>query len=345
MAMRFMPKAYKRAVSCDSLRPLVGLVAKVVALLLSFALVGISALQILAVWPTGDDTATWPDRSTIFSVRAGETGFVSDRRHTGESETFHAFTVTTHIQTFDFENETVEVRLSVTADRSWIEAHSREFPEARLRLSVWGLSEEAVIADRTAREFLANTNEDIDFDLTWEFVRKVSTFQMDPSSFPLDTLRNSFTLNIRWMQSDGRVFPDNDPPVFVAWGLELANANAGWKANATLSSHQRTELRQRLTVSIARENGRIAQAAVYALALFAVAVIVASLVVVRMRDAKSEHWEDVGALAALAIAVPTIRTLLPPPAVDVTTLLDAVFLLIFSIIISALLIRFSSFIK
>lgn len=319
--------------------------AKLFVLLLCFALILVSLLQVHSAWPVDRETDTTRNSSTELLVRAGETVLVADRRQADESEPTHSFSITTHIERFDFDRETVEISLSVIGYRSWLEKHSKGFPNARLRIFVSGFGQGGFVAERTAAEFLNDTNQDIDFEIPWEVGRASTSFEMNPSSFPLDTLRKSFTLDVRWMQSDGRVFPDNDPPVYVAWGLELTTPNAGWEVDANLSSHPRNELKKRLSLSIERESGRVAQAAVYAVALLLVAIIIASLTLVRMRDTDSEHWEDIGALAALAIAVPTIRSLLPHPAVNVTTLLDTFFLLIFSIIVSALLIRFSSFLK
>lgn len=82
----------------------------------------------------------------------------------------------------------------------------------------------------------------------------------------------------------------------------------------------------------------ITQIGIYLAALFCVTLAVSALSIRNARQS-GNHLEDVGGIAALALAIPAIRALLPGPSLNISTLLDAAFLFLFSVLISAILIR------
>ncbi|TYC68284.1 hypothetical protein FMN63_11415 [Stappia sp. BW2] len=278
------------------------------------------------------------DETVAAQVLPGGKHTFVDPRQRGETEPRTHVEIVTRFEQTDFTTEEVTFSIIAKIDRNWMDSATRDNPEAHLWFRLFRIIPQSFEVKKSASDFLKDTDEDEDYTLTWELGRFTQGFEADPASFPLDTVTQYAQYSMIWMRTRNQSFSKGSSPVYLAWTYEVAKRNVGLALNVRATPHPRHAFRHIASFSFVRSATTVTQIGIYLAALFCVTVAVAALSIHNARQSGS-HLEDVGGIAALALAIPAIRALLPGPNLNISTLLDAAFLLLFSILISAILIR------
>ena len=311
---------------------------RLVLVLVALGLVVVSIAQVIQLWPSEPDLLRQTDETRTFYIEPGESHTFVDPRQQGEHEPRRHVEIHTHFESIDFANEEVTFTLSAVIDRDWIDIASRDHPEALLWFQLYRIIPASLERRKTAAEFLQDTDEDEDFELPWVIGTFTEKFETDAAAFPLDQVFAFGQYSMIWMRSKNQAFPRESAPVYLDWTYSVAARNVGWVLEVASTPGARHDYRQRADFVFKRDNTTITHAAIYLIALLCVSLAVAFFSITRARQPGS-HIEEIGGIVALALAIPAIRSLLPGPGVGILTLMDAGFLLLFSIVIAAILLR------
>jgi hypothetical protein len=307
---------------------------RLVLSIVAIGLMTISAKQVYELWPAEKWKLSLSDSSETLLIKPGETLTSTDPRMREEKQPRHYIKVHTHFENIDFDNEEVTFSLEASIETIWIGWITNDYPDAELWFRLSRMVPEGV--DMTKK--IAGSYEDDASDLVWDLGTYTQKFDTNASSFPLDEIFQVAQYSMVVMSSPDRGLPEDARAVYTSWTYSTAPRTIGWTLEVEAIPNPRHDSRHSANLSFKRDANTITQAGIYLAALFCVVLSVAFFSVTHARK-DGAHLEEVGGVVALALAIPAIRSLLPAPGFGISTLMDAGFLFLFSILIAAILLR------